>query len=162
MLQLAVAELMSEVTGGHAVTPGVDGCGVPCFRTTTQGLATAYARLTSVPRFAQVVTAMHRYPALVSGVGNVDAAVAVATAGIAKRGAEGCLAIGLPGGTGIAIKAWDGSSRPLGPAAVRVLDEIGLLSEGIRASLEGIATFPVLGGGAPVGEVRPVVRLHRP
>lgn len=161
-LQLAISELMVEVSGGRALHHGVDGCGVPCFAATTASLASAFSYLAGEPRFHDVRVAMHRYPALVSGVGNADAVVATATAGVAKRGAEGCLAIALPGGVGIAIKCWDGSARPLGPAAVRVLEELELLSTGMRNAVELIAALPVLGGGEEVGTVRPVLRLRRP
>ena len=45
---------------------------------------------------------MHAFPALVSGVGNVDAAIATHLDAVAKRGAAGALGIGLRGrlGTG--------------------------------------------------------------
>lgn len=161
-LQLAISQLMSEITEGRSVHHGVDGCGVPCFSTSTASLASAFSYLSTDPRFGDVRIAMHRYPALVSGTGNADALVATATAGAAKRGAEGCLAIALPGGVGVAIKCWDGSPRPLGPAAVRVLEELDLLSTGMRDALESIASLPVLGGGDEVGTVRPVLRLRRP
>ena len=47
--------------------------------------------------FLEVFDAMHAFPALVSGVGNVDAAIATQLDAVAKRGAAGVLGIGLRG-----------------------------------------------------------------
>jgi L-asparaginase II len=161
-VQTAVAGVLSDTMGGSFGPAGVDGCGVPVFPATATAMARAFAALTTGRRFERVVEAMHRHPALVSGTGNLDTLVATWSGGVAKRGAEGCLGIAMPGGVGIAVKCWDGSDRPLGPVVMRVLEHLGLAHEGIRRGLEGITAPPVLGGGAPVGAVRPLVRLHRP
>ena len=52
------------------------------------------------PEFLEVFDAMHAFPALVSGVGNVDAAIATHLDAVAKRGAAGVLGIGLRGTAG--------------------------------------------------------------
>jgi L-asparaginase II len=159
-VQTAVAGMLAEVMGGMPGPAGVDGCGVPVFPATASGMARAFATLAVDRRYGRTVEAMHRHPALVSGTGNLDALITTWSGGVAKRGAEGCLGIALPGGVGIAVKCWDGSERPLGPVVMRVLEHLGLAHEGIRRGLEVIAAPPVLGGGAPVGAIRPVVQLH--
>ena len=53
----------------------------------------------------------------------------------AKGGAEGLLCAGGPAGIGLAIKAEDGSSRPLGPALAAFLAVLGV-------GVPGLATLP--------------------
>ncbi|MDA8437987.1 MAG: asparaginase, partial [Propionibacterium sp.] len=70
---------------------------------------------------------------------------------ICKGGAEGCLAIGLADGTGIAIKSDDGSHRGQFAVAVEVLIRLGAATREVLAS---VPEDQVLGHGLPVGEVR--------
>ena len=67
-----------------------------------------------------------------------------------KGGAEGCLAIGLADGRGIAIKVDDGNPRGLGAVASAVLRHIGFT----HPLLDALASAPVLGHGRPVGQIR--------
>lgn len=159
-LQREILEEMVDVAGAGCLPVGVDGCGAPSFRATVRSMASAFARLVADPRYGQVVTAMHRYPALVSGTGNADAAVATALFAVAKRGAEGSLAVGLPARGAVAVKAWDGSMRAAVPAAVVTLDRLGWIPEGSRQMLRGLLEPLVLGGGGKVGTVRVVVELR--
>jgi hypothetical protein len=77
---------------------------------------------------------------------------------VAKDGAEGVYAAGLPDGSAIAFKVLDGSarSRPvILAAALRSAGAAGL--PGVYpGGLDGLGRGPVLGGGRPVGEVRAV------
>ena len=157
-LQEQITVFMREV-GGPVDPVGVDGCGAPVFATTTFGMARAFARLGTDEELADVFAAMHSYPALVSGYGNVDAELATHLDAVAKRGASGCLGLSLRSGVGIAVKAWDGSSETTGVAAVAALDHLGLLTDHARACLAAIAQPPVYGGGRPVGVFRPRVEL---
>jgi len=158
-LQTAIAAFVSEL-GGYPVTPvGVDGCGAPVHRTTTRVMALLYARLATLPALSQVFTAMHRYPALVSGTGNGDAAVAIALNAAAKRGAAGCAGVAIHNRMGVAVKSWDGAESVVDVALVSTLESLGLLSSYAASQLAPFARPPVLGGGRQVGEVEPRVEL---
>ncbi len=150
-LQQAVFETMREVGGLDPGPVGVDGCGAPVFRGTVRSLATAFARL-SEPRFSHAWTAMHRYPALTCDQGEPSAELATALDAVAKAGAEGSLGVSLHEGVGLAVKAWDGSSRPTGPAMVAMLRRIG--RAGYSIQLDSVERSAVFGGGRQVGEIR--------
>jgi L-asparaginase II len=65
---------------------------------------------------------MTAHPDLVGGPQAVDTLVMRALPGsIAKRGAEGVLCVGLPDGTGVALKVEDGANRAAYAAAGVVL-----------------------------------------
>jgi L-asparaginase II len=151
-----VAEL-----GGFEVSPvGVDGCGAPVLRTTTRVMALLYARLATQPRFEEVFTAMHRYPALVSGTGKGDAVVATALNAVAKRGAAGCLGVAIEGRLGIAVKSWDGIEEIATSAMIATLAALGELPAHAAGLLTPLARPKVLGGGQAVGELEPRVELR--
>ena len=158
-LQNRITGLMTEVAG--PVDPiGVDGCGAPVFATTGRLMAGAYARLSSATEFLEVFDAMHAFPALVSGVGNVDAAIATDLDAVGKRGAAGALAVGLRGRMGLAVKVWDGSGLVAGVAALAALDQIGELTPYARDRLAKYSHPPVKGGGKPVGRIEPRLELR--
>ncbi len=161
-LQLAIATEMVALFGPDTLPVGVDGCGAPVFRGSAASLAAGFSRLGVDPGYDEVLTAMLRYPALVSGVGNLDAGLAVWLGGVAKRGAEGCIALLLPGRGAIGLKVWDGNeSRALPVALVGVLDAMGWIPKGSRGMVEEMARRPVLGGGQPVGSVLAEFELER-
>ncbi len=135
---------------------GVDGCGVPVFRVSTRTLAAAYTKLLE-PRFARIWEAMHRFPALVSGVGNADSQIAVALDAVAKHGAEGLLGVAVRGRGSLVVRCWDGSERAVAVAALSALDQLGWITE--RTPLRDHLKRPVRGGGRVVGSVRPVFEL---
>lgn len=153
-LQQAILEEMVATFGGGVSPVGVDGCGVPVHRTTVRRTADAYLRLVSEPRFESVATAMRRYPALVSGWGNVDSACATWLGGLAKRGAEGLLAVVVPGAGAVAVRCWDGAERALAAGVASALTWLGWVPGGARRPLEAALDRPVLGGGREVGTVR--------
>lgn len=161
-VQKAVVDLVSEM-GGHPADPvGVDGCGAPVLRTTTRVMALLYARLATLGELREVREAMHRYPALVSGVGNGDALLATALDAVAKRGAAGCLGLALRGRLGLAVKSWDGSQLAAGVAMAATLAALGEIPSATAAStIDPVAHPPVLGGGRVVGAVEPAIELVR-
>lgn len=156
-LQREIANLMVEVSGRHVLPTGTDGCGAPVFRTTAESMARAFLGLAIDDRFAEVRAAMSRYPALVSGVGNDDALVATWLGGAAKRGAEGCMGVALPGRGALAVKAWDGAGRAVAAAVFLTLRTLGWIPDGPRPELAAGLELAVLGGGKPVGVVRGVL-----
>jgi L-asparaginase II len=158
-LQVAIIEMMNQL-GGSMNQTGTDGCGVPVLSTTARKMAAAYARLASAPDLADVFAAMHTYPALVSGPGNHDTAIAVWVDAVAKRGAAGCLGVGVRNRLGLAVKAWDGFDQAAGVAALAALDELGLVSPAARSHLDSLAHPPILGGGRRVGSMEPRLELQ--
>lgn len=159
-IQVRIAELVTDL-GEHSVTPvGVDGCGAPVLRTTTRVMALLYSRLATLPVLREVFAAMHRYPALVSGAGNGDAAVATTLNAVGKRGAAGCVGVAIEGRLGIAVKSWDGSQEVANSAMVGTLAAIGELQAFATEELDRLARPQVLGGGHPVGELEPRVELQ--
>jgi L-asparaginase II len=159
-MQRRIIDEVSEL-GGFDVSPvGVDGCGAPVLRTTTRVMALLYARLATRPGFEEVFTAMHRYPALVSGAGNGDASLAIALNAVAKRGAAGCLGVGIAGRVGIAVKSWDGTQEVATCAMIATLAAVGELPAHASGLLAPLARPQVLGGGRWVGELEPRVELR--
>jgi L-asparaginase II len=159
-IQVLVTDLIG-LLGRFPVTPvGVDGCGAPVHRTSTRAMALLYARLAADPRLSEVFTVMHRYPALVSGVGNGDAAIAINLNAAAKRGAAGCLGVAIEGRLGIAVKSWDGIQEVAECAAIATLTALGEVPPAGMRRLEDFARPRVLGGGRVVGQLEPRVVLQ--
>jgi L-asparaginase II len=150
-LQQAIFETMREVGGRDPGPVGVDGCGAPVFRGTVESLATAFARLSDA-RFSHAWTAMHRYPPLTCDQGEPAAELATAFNAVAKMGAEGSLGVSLHEGIGLAVKAWDGSSRPTGPAMIAMLRRIGRADYSVQLD-DSVERPAVYGGGRQVGEI---------
>ncbi|UVJ39341.1 asparaginase [Arthrobacter sp. CJ23] len=153
-LQLLVRDTITELTGEEAAAVSTDGCGTPLFAHTLHGMARAYGRLASAAAASEegrVANAMRRYPEMVAGEGRDVTALMRAVPGLlAKDGFEGLQLIGLPDGTGIAVKISDGGDRARLPVTVRVLEALGL-DDG---ALDALQSPPVLGGGKPVGVLR--------
>jgi len=132
----------------------VDGCGAPQHALTLSGLARAFGVLaTAGGNEGRTADAMCAYPCLVGGSGREVTALLAGIPGlIVKDGAEGVYAAALPDGSAVAVKIADGAMR----AAVVAL-VAGLRRLGVRADvLDRLGTAPVLGGGVPVGVLRPV------
>jgi L-asparaginase II len=117
-------------------------------------LARAFARIATAGSGAagEVAAAIRTHPELVSGASGPHVDLSRAVAGlIAKDGAEGMLAAALPDGRAVAAKFADGTGRGRGPLLAAVLRHWGFDGPAI----DRWATLAVLGGGEPVGEVRP-------
>ena len=125
-LQVELRGLVAETVGKppDELATATDGCGVPTFALSLTELARMFAG------FAQrrpagmdtVIAAMTAHPVLVGGPQAVDTLIMHSLPGaVAKRGAEGVLCIGLPDGTGIALKVEDGGYRASYAAAGAVL-----------------------------------------
>ncbi|MEV6805595.1 asparaginase [Streptomyces sp. NPDC051132] len=159
-LQQAIARTVEELTGQPVARVTVDGCGAPLFAVSLHGLARALARITSAapgtPE-ARVAAAMREHAEMASGSGRDVAALMRAVPGLlAKDGFEGVQVAALPDGTAVAVKIADGANRARIPVAAAALALAGvdprLLTEFAGESL--------LGGGRPVGRVRPVDALE--
>lgn len=151
-LQRAVRDTLEELAGERIGAEGVDGCGAPLFGISLTGLARAFgalARASEGPE-RRIAQAMNRHPEWVGGTNRDVTKLMLAIPGaVAKDGAEGVYAIGLPSGEAVACKIADGSSRARAVVLVAALRRLG-----VRAPDE-LATFPVLGHGRPVGAIKP-------
>src|SRR5205823_5397655 len=171
-LQRAVEEAVLRASGQREVHVGTDGCGVPVHGMPLRGMATIYARLGSPDRLGpldpvarRAVAAMRAAPYMVAGRNRPDTAIMQEADGvIAKGGAEGLMCAAVVGrGVGIAVKIRDGGTgRASGPALIRALAVLGVLSSQQFDRLAPFARRPVLGGGRPVGEIVADFDLDRP
>ncbi|WP_030660311.1 asparaginase [Streptomyces cellulosae] len=158
-LQQAIAEIVEDLTGQRIAQVTVDGCGAPLFSVSLHGLARASARITTAapgtPE-ARVADAMREHAEMASGSGRDVAALMRAVPGLlTKDGFEGVQAAALPDGRAVAVKIADGADRARVPVAAAALARAGV----DPAALAEFAGEPLLGGGEPVGCVRPVRAL---
>ncbi len=171
-LQVRVRETIERLTGVPVEAVTVDGCGAPLFSTKVRGLARAFGRLAAAAAadddadgVGRLGRAMAARPDLVGGSGRDVTRFMLAWPGlVAKDGAEGVYAAGLPDGTGLAFKVADGSARPR-PAVLAAALEAALLAsapddgalepaaEAVLRAIRDVGRTPVLGHGEPVGEV---------
>jgi L-asparaginase II len=154
-LQLTLRDTMAELASEPVGATGVDGCGAPLFGISLTGLARAFRHLATAPDDSvehTVGTAMRTYPEWVGGTGSEVARLMRALPGaVAKDGAEGVHAIGLPDGRAVALKIADGSGRARSLVMVAALRRLGVTADGLAE----LAEAPVLGHGEPVGAIRP-------
>jgi L-asparaginase II len=157
-LQKQLRSAVEDLCGEAVDAVGVDGCGAPVFALPLVALATAFLRLVgAAPGSAErtVADAMRAHPALVGGDGpeRVDTRLMRGVPGLlAKGGAEGVMAVAVPGVGAVAAKIDDGQKRAVGPVTVAALRRLGVAAP----VLDELAEHPLLGGGEPVGAVRPV------
>lgn len=154
-VQLAILQTTDDLAGEQAGSLAVDGCGAPLYAITLYGLARAFGRIAAATEGAewQVAEAIRTHPENVSGTRRDELALHRAIPGlVGKAGAEAVYAVGLPDGTGVAVKISDGSPRARSVAMAGVLRTLGLSS----TTLDEQAAIDVLGHGDPVGVIRPV------
>jgi L-asparaginase II len=146
---------LEDCAGETVAAVGVDGCGAPLLAISLAGLARAFGRLAAAPRGTdehRVADAYREHPEYASGTRRDEAALMRATPGLlCKGGAEGVYAAGLADGRGVAVKIDDGGARARGVVLAALLDRLGVCNPTVRRQRE----YPVLGGGAPVGAIRP-------
>lgn len=144
---------------------------------TLTGLARAFAaivRSSAGSAALRVADAMRSYPAWMSGTVRYEAALMNAVPGmLMKPGADGVCAFALADGRAAALKIDDGAQRAVGPVMAALLRELtstrgaaGIGGSGASGGIGGseidtgvldeIGRTPVLGGGQPVGEIRPL------
>jgi L-asparaginase II len=122
-VQQEIHARVSRLVGREPVT-AIDGCGVPTFALSLTEMASMFAGFAAgePEGIATVAAVMTARPELVGGPQAVDTLVMRALPGaVAKRGAEGLLCVGLPDGTGVALKVEDGAYRASYAAAGAVL-----------------------------------------
>lgn len=156
-LQQRLRAALADCTGEPVIAVGVDGCGAPVYSASLTGLARAFLGLVSAaPGTVEraVADAMRAHPELVAGTGGGDTLLMAGVPGLlAKAGAEGVAAVAVPGTGAVAVKIDDGAARARLPVLVSALrGRLGLPAP----VLDQLAEEPVLGGGVPVGAVRPL------
>ena len=169
-IRTAVAQFAG--VGEDALRAGTDGCSAPNYAMPLDALARSYARLAMAssedtafgPAPGRLRDAMLAHPEMVSGQGRSDLALMRAGRGdwVSKIGAEGVQAIGVVSrGLGVAIKIADGNRRGLVPAAIAVLEALGLVDRQQRVELQCLAHPALVNvAGMTTGTVRPLVQLH--
>ena len=152
-VQVACQQAIERLSGERVRQVAVDGCGAPQHALTLRGLARAYGALASAgtDNAGRTAAAMRDHPWHVGGTGrDVTDLMAGIPGLVAKDGAEGVYAAGLPDGSAVALKIDDGASRARPPLMVAALRHLGVSAP----VLDQLAVGQVLGGGRPVGEVR--------
>jgi L-asparaginase II len=150
-LQQALAAAVADVAGEEIVATAVDGCGAPLLGLSLTALARGFLRLVDGTVEAAPADAMRANPDLVSGRDTTESNLMRAVPGmLVKAGAEGVMAVAVPGAGAVAIKMDDGAHRGNRPVLVSALRRIGVTG----AALEEAADVPILGGGVQVGELR--------
>ena len=150
-VQREIRRIVAEAVGRpeEKLETAVDGCGVPTYALSLVEMARVFAGLArGRPEGAdEVVRAMTAHPLLVGGPDSVDTVVMRTLPGaVAKRGAEGVLCVGLPDGSGVALKVEDGAYRAVYAAAGVVLDLPELAERPLRNS-RGEVVGSVSAGG---------------
>jgi L-asparaginase II len=153
-LQQAIRRTIEELAGQTPAATGVDGCGAPLFALTLAGLARAFRALVlAAPGTPErrVADAMRAHPEWTSGTIRDERRLMNAVPGLLlKSGAEGVDAFAFSDGRAAAVTIDDGGQRARTPVTVAVLRVLGAVVP------DDLATVPVTGGDAVVGEVRAV------
>jgi L-asparaginase II len=153
-LQQAIRATIADLAGQWPAATAVDGCGAPLFALTLTGLARAFRSLVLAEAGTperRVADAMRAYPEWTSGTDRDERRLMDAVPGLlVKGGAEGVDAFALADGRAGAIKIDDGGARARTPVTTAVLRRLGAVVP------DALATVPVTGGDAVVGEVRAV------
>lgn len=156
-VQQTIAMSVDRLTESSTGIVTVDGCGAPLLGMPLSGLARAFSHLAAAPAGtadSQVALAMRQYPELVGGKGHQNSEVMRLLPGvIAKGGAEGVIAMATPDGHAVAVKVIDGNPRATTALALTLLQKCGL---DVTPATD-LLNQPVLGGGRPVGEIRPTI-----
>jgi L-asparaginase II len=163
-LQQHVKDVVERLSGEKVSHTAVDGCGAPVFAITLAGLARGVQRLATASEqspfalyrsAAWVYKSAREHPWAVSGPGRPDTVLMETLGCYAKAGADGVMTMALGNGTTVAVKILDGSVPAARVAAVGLLAASGALdAAAARSALEAYGTA-VLGGGRPVGALRP-------
>jgi len=156
-VQRTITAEIERLTESSTGIVTVDGCGAPLLGMPLSGLARAFSHLATAPAGtadSQVAAAMRKYPELVGGKGHQNTEVMRLLPGvIAKGGAEGVIAMATPDGHAVAVKVIDGNPRATTALALTLLQKCGVNVSPATT----LINLPVLGGGKPVGEIRPTI-----
>jgi L-asparaginase II len=160
-VQTVIRDTLDELAAEPVGPVAIDGCGMPVLGMRLPAIARAYGRLAVAdPTTAEgrVASAMRAHPHLVGGAGRdvTDAMVAVPGL-VAKDGAEGVQLLGLPDGTGVAVKIADGADRARMPVAVAALTAAGG-HDAVVAALASLSLSPASLGADVVSQLTALPR----
>ncbi|MGH3370899.1 MAG: asparaginase [Nocardioidaceae bacterium] len=154
-VQQAIRAAIEDCAGDKVAAVAVDGCGAPLLAISLAGLARSFGLFASAGPASpegRIADAFRTYPEWVSGTRRDETALMRAVPGLfCKAGAEAVYAAGLSDGRGIAVKIDDGTPRARAVVMAATLRRLGLSNDTITAQLQ----HHLLGGGNPVGSVRP-------
>lgn len=129
-------EIMSET---NRVELGIDGCGVPVFAVPIKGIACAFKNLAAPEKIADeslqqaaetFVPRIHKYPHMMRGTDYLCTDINRISNIVGKGGANGVYGFALKKEKiGVAFKIADGTEYLWGSIAVKVLKELGCLTE---------------------------------
>jgi L-asparaginase II len=153
-LQVAITDVITELTGEVPPAIGVDGCGAPAHVVNLTGLARA-TRAIAVGDAGdagnQIFTAMSTYPYLVGGDGRDVTKIVSGIPGLyAKDGAESVYVAAMKDGRTVVLKMSDGSGRATPTVLLAALRALGIDTSGVSPDVAEV----VYGHGKPVGGVR--------
>ncbi len=149
-LQKLILEVIEEFSGEKIPHSTFDGCGAPLHLMSLQGLSRAIGKFAETE--ADIRDAMLANPWVVDDHGASDTLV-MEKGMLAKIGAEGVFVIGLASGHGVAVKVADGSMRPAGLSALKMLLNNNLLDKKIYDELFTKLTVASLGGAKNLGQL---------
>ena len=151
-LQRHITATIPSLASEEAAHIGVDGCGAPAHALTLVGLARAFRTIATAERGTpehRVAAAMTTHPDMVGGpTRDVTLLMRGLPGFVAKDGAEGVFAVGLPDGRAVALKVSDGANRARPPVMREALTRLGVGLENVDP-----ATWdsPIWGHGRRVG-----------
>ena len=166
-MQQHTREVIERFIGEKIAHTAIDGCGAPVYAMTLAGLARGIHRIASSSirspfalyrQAAGLFAAVREHPWTIAGPNQPDT-IAIDELGVfSKFGAEGVQVMSAPDGTTVALKMLDGSTRAGVITALALLTKAGAVTrEQFDAVDRRLTSLAVLGGGIPVGRIRPVV-----
>ena len=154
-----VHRLAAEVIRDHAGVapehPGTDGCGGPVWAVPVVALARGYASLFAA--HPELAAAIRANPVLIEGEGSATTRAVESLGVVAKIGAEGVWCAVAPDGSAVVVKVLDGSWRASAAVGVSLLAAAGAIDGDAAEGFLADPSLAVLGGGAQVGRIRPLV-----
>jgi L-asparaginase II len=151
-LQRLIVEVIEEFSEEKIPHSTFDGCGAPLHAMSLQGLARAVGKFAATE--VEIRDAMLANPWVVDDRSASDTLV-MEKGMLAKIGAEGVFVIGLASGHGVAVKVADGSMRPAGLSAIKMLSNNGLLDQKSYQELFEKLSVEAFGGDQVVGRLEP-------
>lgn len=163
-LQKRILDVVERFTGERPSASGIDGCGAPVHALSLTALARGIARIATsrsnspfaIYREAGFLAeAVRENGWVVAGPGQPDTIVIDRLGLFIKCGAEGIMVASAGNGTTVALKVLDGSLRAATIVALALLADAGAIPRADVDSLVPELDLAVLGGGHPVGQIRP-------
>ena len=153
-LQLAITDVVTELTGAEPPAIAIDGCGAPAHMVDLTGLARAVRAIAvgdAGGSGTRIFEAMSQHPHMVAGTGRPTTDIVSNVPGLfAKDGAESVYVSATSSGHAVVLKLSDGSGRATPTVLLAALERLGVDVSAVPESVHEV----VLGHGRPVGRVR--------